>query len=81
MPALSRTQRQVFTAAYACPGLSLGELARATGLACGTVSRAVYRLERAGLLTSLTRRARVGVRGRHTRVCRLVRPAAWTVSG
>ncbi|MBZ9752751.1 MarR family winged helix-turn-helix transcriptional regulator [Deinococcus sp. HMF7604] len=81
LPTLTRTQRQVFSAVYSQPAQSLNGLARVTGLACGTVSKAVARLETLALLTSERVDAvRVGVHNRHTRTCRLVSPAPWTAA-
>lgn len=81
IPTLTRPQRQVFTVAYACPGLNLNELARATGLNPATISRSVRALEGHGLLQSTVRAAVTNIPRRHRRLCRLVSPAAWTVAG
>ncbi len=80
LPTLNRVQRQVFTVAYACPGLNLNELARATGLNPATIARQVRRLEHAGLLVSVVRTARTTTHRSGRRRCRLVEPAQWTVT-
>lgn len=80
LPALSTTQRQVFSAAYACPGLNLNELTRLIGLNPATVARQVRHLEQLGLLVSVVCTAVTNTSRLCRRICRLVRPAPWTVA-
>jgi len=80
LPALTVTQRQVFSAAYACPGLNLNELTRLTGLNPATVARQVRHLEQLGLLVSVVCTAVTNTGRLCRRICRLVRPAPWTVA-
>ena len=80
LPPLSTTQRQVFSAAYACPGLNLNELTRLTGLNPATVARQVRHLEGLGLLVSVVCTAVTNTGRLCRRICRLVRPAPWTVA-
>ncbi|MFC4638552.1 winged helix-turn-helix domain-containing protein [Deinococcus hohokamensis] len=70
---MSRTQRQVFTLVYACPGLTLNELAHHTGLNPVTIARQVRSLEQVRPAVTNTARLR-------RRMCRLVSPAPWTVN-
>lgn len=65
---------------YAVPDLSLNEIARLLNVNTAIVAYAVRALEHRELLTSTVRPVVTNTPRRARRLCRLVRPAEWTVS-
>ena len=80
IPTLHPRQREVFSAVYLLPGQSLNELARFLHVNSAVVASAVVALEQRGLLTSSVRAVVTNTPRRARRLCRLVRPAPWTVA-
>lgn len=80
IPTLHPRQRQVFSAAYLMPDQSLNELARLLQVNAAVVAHAVKSLEQRGLLVTSMRAVVTNTPRRSRRLCRLVRPAPWTVA-